>query len=114
MTTTYIVEQVTDGYVRTATFEIEFTTSPYDPGNTCGPPENCYPPEGGEIEDRDVTLVKLEDENGNAVELTDELCKNLVAWVEANRDAELDEACYEYANRNGDDEYDGPDYEWGD
>ena len=30
---------------------IDFTITPYDPGNTYGPPENCYPPEGGEIYD---------------------------------------------------------------
>ena len=29
--------------------EVEFEATPYDPGNTYGLPENCYPPEGGEI-----------------------------------------------------------------
>jgi len=29
-----------------ATFEI----TPYDPGRTSGPPEDCYPPEGGEAD----------------------------------------------------------------
>lgn len=27
----------------------------YDPGNTCGPPENCYPPEG----ECNITAVEL-------------------------------------------------------
>ena len=30
---------------------IDFMITPYDPGCTYGPPENCYPPEGGEIYD---------------------------------------------------------------
>jgi hypothetical protein len=29
---------------------VEYTITPYDPGNTYGPAENCYPPEGGEVE----------------------------------------------------------------
>jgi len=32
-------------------FEIEVDSwSAFDPGRTSGPPENCYPPEGGEVE----------------------------------------------------------------
>lgn len=31
--------------------EIEYTVAPYDPGCTFGPPEYCYPPEGGEVEE---------------------------------------------------------------
>lgn len=33
-------------------FEARF--SAYDPGRSYGPPEDCYPPEGGELEDMDV------------------------------------------------------------
>jgi hypothetical protein len=29
---------------------VEFSMTPYDSGNTYGPAENCYPPEGGEVE----------------------------------------------------------------
>jgi hypothetical protein len=29
---------------------LTYTITPYDPGCTYGPPENCYPPEGGEVE----------------------------------------------------------------
>lgn len=29
---------------------ITFDYTPYDPGRTSGPPENCYPPEGGDAE----------------------------------------------------------------
>ena len=31
--------------------EIDYSVTPYDPGCTYGPPEDCYPPEGGEIDD---------------------------------------------------------------
>jgi len=32
-------------------FEVDILSStPFDPGRTSGPPEHCYPPEGGEIE----------------------------------------------------------------
>lgn len=31
--------------------EIEYSVTPYDPGRTYGPPEHCYPPEGGEVEE---------------------------------------------------------------
>ena len=36
--------------------EIEYTLSPYDPGRIYGRPEDCYPHEGGEIEDLEVFL----------------------------------------------------------
>jgi hypothetical protein len=35
---------------------IQFSTTPYDPGVSSGPVEKCYPPEGGEIEDKEATL----------------------------------------------------------
>lgn len=31
--------------------EIEYSVSPYDPGCSCGPPEFCDPPSGGEVEE---------------------------------------------------------------
>lgn len=39
--------------------EISFTATPYDPGISSGPPVICYPPEGGEIDDREVTALYL-------------------------------------------------------
>ena len=35
---------------------VTYTATPYDPGQTWGPPEVCYPPEGGEVE---VELVRV-------------------------------------------------------
>jgi hypothetical protein len=39
-------------------FEVEavFTFSPMDPGRKYGPPEDCYPPEGGEVLSCEVIL----------------------------------------------------------
>jgi hypothetical protein len=41
-----------------ATFDVAFTRTPYDPGFVSGPPDRCYPPEGGEIE---ITAITLKD-----------------------------------------------------
>jgi len=31
--------------------EVSANVTPFDPGRFTGPPEDCYPPEGGEVED---------------------------------------------------------------
>lgn len=36
--------------------EIDYDVAPYYPAQTYGPPENCYPAEGGEIEELTATL----------------------------------------------------------
>lgn len=38
------------------TLYVSGTQSPYDPGVSSGPPEACYPPEGGEVEIEEVWL----------------------------------------------------------
>ena len=35
---------------RTVHVEADVRVSSIDPGNCCGPPESCYPSEGGEVE----------------------------------------------------------------
>lgn len=37
-------------YIGDAEFEVEFDASRYVPAKTYGPPENCYPAEGGEVD----------------------------------------------------------------
>jgi len=37
---------------------ISYTCSPYGPGCTSGPPEKCYPPEGGEVEMESIQLAQ--------------------------------------------------------
>jgi len=44
--------------------EITASVGPYDPGRSHGPPEDCYPPEGGEVE---ITLCELVAPNGTGV-----------------------------------------------
>lgn len=39
------------------TLRVEGTATPYEPGRTSGPPESCYPPEGGEVEIDTVWLL---------------------------------------------------------
>ncbi|OJF89604.1 hypothetical protein AX761_24335 [Rhizobium sp. 58] len=36
--------------------EIEYSLSPYDPGNSCGLPEDCDPPSGGDVEEMTAFL----------------------------------------------------------
>lgn len=37
--------------VRGVVFEVDVTYSPYVPAKITGPPEDCHPEEGGELED---------------------------------------------------------------
>lgn len=45
--------------------DLDYDVAPYDPGNSYGPPENCAPPSGGEIERLDITC------EGKPFEVTD-------------------------------------------
>ena len=52
---------------------IEYKLTPYDPGVSYGPPESCYPPEGGEIEEWEATsdgvkVIQLTDAENERVE----------------------------------------------
>jgi hypothetical protein len=42
---------------RVLEFDIEGSVSKYIPAKISGPPENCYPAEGGDLEDWEITLV---------------------------------------------------------
>lgn len=46
-----------DGQVFNVLLTVEAELSPFDPGCTYGPPENCYPPEGGDVEELTVTVT---------------------------------------------------------
>lgn len=37
-------------------FDVEFTAEPYIPAKISGPPENCYPAEGGEIDIESISI----------------------------------------------------------
>lgn len=57
---------------------VEYTISDYDPGVCSGPPEDCYPPEGGEVE-----IVKVFNDAGT-VEYTDDEGEKWSVWIAEN------------------------------
>jgi len=44
---------------RVVELEVTATVTAYDPGVTSGPPERCYPPEGGDVEDIEATALSV-------------------------------------------------------
>lgn len=63
------------------------TVSPHDPGRTYGPPDLCYPPEGGEVE---FTRIML----GDVMEVSEEALEKLFgeAFVDDLRQMAFDAA----------------------
>ena len=59
--------------------EVAVDVTPYDPGRAWGPPESCYPPEGGEVEILSVELIPDGASTGRGL-LIDELLDTLQAW----------------------------------
>src|SRR5574340_483077 len=43
---------------KSVTYTVRAEVSPFIPGRVSGPPENCYPPEGGEVEVKEVWFVE--------------------------------------------------------
>jgi hypothetical protein len=79
---TWTVErQNAKGELEEIELKIEYTCSPYDPGCTYGPPENCYPPEGGEIEE-----LTAYGPDGKEFKLTDEENEKLESHIYENHD----------------------------
>lgn len=60
---------------------VEYTISPYDPGVSSGPPEICYPPEGGEVE-----IVGVNDADGRELQWTDAEDEKWSDWIAQNHD----------------------------
>ena len=60
---------------RCLTFDVYGHISKYVPAQTYGPPENCYPAEGGELEDWYSNLIEAEfyDDEGEVVRTLDQL-----------------------------------------
>jgi hypothetical protein len=64
--------------------KITATVTDYDPGVLSGPPENCYPPEGGDVEDLTVHWPDdrlWEDPPEELLERLDELARE--QWINA-------------------------------
>lgn len=64
--------------------EVTYTISAYDPGRIFGPPELCYPPEGGEVE---ILSVKRD---GQEIELDEDEIERLILWLQENPPEEED------------------------
>lgn len=47
-------------YVGDVEFEVEFNSSPYVPAKISGPPEHCYPAEGGDVEIESIFIGEFE------------------------------------------------------
>ena len=47
-------------YIGDVEFEVEFSSTPYKPAKISGPPEQCYPAEGGEVEIESISIGDFE------------------------------------------------------
>ncbi len=61
---------------------IEYTITPLIPARVSGPPEDCYPAEGGEVDNLKVTR----DDNGEDVVLTDTEEEAVVTHIQDHHD----------------------------
>jgi hypothetical protein len=76
------VELIIEGNSVEIVATVQFTTTPYDPGISIGPAEKCYPPEGGEIEDVEITaLVLPEISHGREHQSRPEIKLECPAWL---------------------------------
>lgn len=67
----YEVEVAPDEYVE-HTAHVEYQCSPYDPGRSVGPPERCYPPEGGVPEVVNGSAIRIDHGEERGAETIDE------------------------------------------
>lgn len=85
------------------TFEVTGIVSPYVPAYLSGPPENCYPAEGGEVEVIDCHLVDATfDDDREFSTLSDDQVKAIEAEFmsryEGDLNSRIDELIAEQAN----------------
>lgn len=83
--------------------EVDYHVTGYDPGNTCGPPDRCYPAEG-EIEIDSIEILKIDGVEAN---LTLEESNALAARIEEKYSEKIDEKAWENY-----DPYTGEDNDW--
>lgn len=70
---------------RLVEFEVDGSVSPYCPAKISGPPESCYPAEGGELEDiTDITLTRFECAGRTLTDLTQDEIKVLKTECETH------------------------------
>ena len=78
---------------------VEYDASPYYPAQTYGPPENCYPAEGVEVEITDAWL----EPQGFKVNLPDDEREKYELWLMENPQHDDYDDYDEYDNWRGDD-----------
>lgn len=83
---------------------VEGNATPFKPGRTWGPPEDCYPDEGGEVEIENVYAVHPGQVRPIKLEVSP-LITYLAAWEK------LEAMVEEYLANQADDGPDYPDYE---
>ena len=79
-TTTFYIEMNLGEWCEIG-IEVEYSISDYDPGCCSGPPENCYPPEGGEVE-----IISATTEDGLPFSWTDDQDERWSTWIAENHD----------------------------
>lgn len=81
-TTDWQFQREVDGDGQIINVTISYDIEPYVPGKISGPPEDCYPPEGGGVSD----LVAFKPGTDEVVELTAEERKEVTDWIERTHD----------------------------
>lgn len=65
--------------------EVQYTATPFIPGNTFGPPESCYPDEGGEVEIQEVYSLLTGKEVQLTLEQEQRICDEIANNIALNR-----------------------------
>lgn len=77
---------------RTLTFEVSGRASAVIPAQIYGPPESCYPAEGGElqeIEDVELRDAKFYDDDGNEIRTFADLSKEEIEAIQKEIEAAI-------------------------
>ena len=78
------IETPDDAFIINISYRVEA----YDPGRTIGPPEHCYPPEGGGVE-----LLNVQ-RDGVDYDLSEADEAKIVEWIECNAEPPQEERDY--------------------
>lgn len=65
---------------------VRYDIEPYVPGRLSGPPEDCYPPEGGCVTD----MLAFKPNTDEVVELSEAEAKEVSDWIERHHDHDAD------------------------
>ena len=66
---------------------VAYQIEPYVPAKVGGPPEDCYPAEGGYVTDM---LVTMDDGTDTPVAITHDEHKTIADWIEQHHDHDAD------------------------